>query len=88
MVLMRGKTQSMWLHSLPKRAGVDAKKGRINITFRKALVRGGTDNYYQYNVGSGGVFRWNAGLEKMHPWEGEELKSSNTSPCTVRSSET
>jgi alkylated DNA repair dioxygenase AlkB len=76
MVLMRGKTQSMWLHSLPKRAGVDAKKGRINITFRKALVRGGTDNYYQYNVGSGGVFRWNAGLEKMHPWEGEEVKSS------------
>ncbi|KAJ4288151.1 hypothetical protein N0V90_012168, partial [Kalmusia sp. IMI 367209] len=49
MVLMRGKTQSLWLHSIPKRAGDEAKKGRINITFRKALVKGGTENYYQYN---------------------------------------
>ena len=65
MVLMRGKTQSMWLHSIPKRAGVDANKGRINITFRKALVKGGTENYYQYNVGTGGVYRWNAKQEKM-----------------------
>ncbi|KAF2627740.1 DNA repair family protein [Macroventuria anomochaeta] len=65
MVLMRGKTQSMWLHSIPKRAGVDANKGRINITFRKALVRGGTENYYQYNVGTGGVYRWDAKQEKM-----------------------
>ncbi|KAJ4406673.1 hypothetical protein N0V91_004363 [Didymella pomorum] len=65
MVLMRGKTQSMWLHSIPKRAGVDANKGRINITFRKALVRGGTENYYQYNVGTGGVYRWDAKQKKM-----------------------
>ncbi|KAH6638384.1 DNA repair family protein [Boeremia exigua] len=65
MVLMRGKTQSMWLHSIPKRAGVDANKGRINITFRKALFKSGTENYYQYNVGVGGFYRWDAGQEKM-----------------------
>lgn len=65
MVLMKGKTQSMWLHSIPKRAGVDANKGRINITFRKALVKGGTENYYQYNVGTGGVYRWDAKQKKM-----------------------
>jgi alkylated DNA repair dioxygenase AlkB len=65
MILMRGKTQSMWLHSIPKRAGADANKGRINITFRKALVKGGTENYYQYNVGTGGVYRWDAKQEKM-----------------------
>jgi alkylated DNA repair dioxygenase AlkB len=70
MVLMRGKTQSMWLHSIPKRAGDEAKKGRINITFRKALVKGGTENYYQYNVGSGGVFRWNAAGKEMLEWNG------------------
>jgi hypothetical protein len=40
-------------------------KGRINITFRKALVKGGTENYYQYNVGTGGVYRWDAKQEKM-----------------------
>lgn len=76
MVLMRGKTQSMWLHSIPKRAGVDANKGRINITFRKALVRGGTENYYQYNVGTGGVYRWDAKQERMIL--GEKVKSTAT----------
>ncbi|KAJ4322009.1 hypothetical protein N0V94_002588 [Neodidymelliopsis sp. IMI 364377] len=65
MVLMRGKTQSMWLHSIPKRAGVDANKGRINITFRKALVKSGTENYYQYNVGTGGVYTWDARGKRM-----------------------
>lgn len=70
MVLMRGRTQSNWLHSIPKRAGVDADKGRINITFRKAMVKAGTENYYQYNVGSGGVYKWVAGQRKMTPWDG------------------
>lgn len=68
MVLMKGKTQSCWLHSVPKRAGDEAKQGRINITFRKALVRGGTENYYQYNVGSGGVYMWNTREKKMVAW--------------------
>jgi alkylated DNA repair dioxygenase AlkB len=65
MVLMRGTTQSNWLHSIPKRAGAEAGKGRINITFRKAMVKGGTENYYQYNVGTGGWYRWDGGQEKM-----------------------
>ena len=68
MILMRGPTQSNWLHSIPKRKGGESDKGRINITFRKALVRGGTENYYQYNVGSGGVWRWDASRGEMRPW--------------------
>jgi alkylated DNA repair dioxygenase AlkB len=74
MVLMRGRTQSNWLHSIPKRAGTEAGKGRINITFRKAMVKGGTENYYQYNVGSGGVFRWDGKGNKMVPWDGEAAR--------------
>ncbi|MCJ1397345.1 hypothetical protein MMC11_000537 [Xylographa trunciseda] len=68
MILMRGPTQSNWLHSIPKRKGGESDRGRINITFRKALVRGGTENYYQYNVGSGGVWRWDAKLGEMRLW--------------------
>ena len=68
MVLMRGRTQSHWLHSIPKRAGDEAKKGRINITFRKALVKGGTENYYQYNVGSGDVHKWSVATKQMKVW--------------------
>lgn len=75
MVLMRGKTQSNWLHSIPKRAN---SEGRINITFRKAMVKGGTENYYQYNVGTGGVFRWSAGQKKMVAWDGEARKVEQT----------
>ncbi|KAF2807021.1 uncharacterized protein BDZ99DRAFT_465762 [Mytilinidion resinicola] len=68
MVLMRGPTQANWLHSIPKRKGRDSDKGRINITFRKAMVKGGTENYYQYNVGTGGVFRWDEKKQEMTPW--------------------
>lgn len=56
MILMRGPTQSNWLHSIPKRS--DGGQGRINITFRKALVKAGTENYYRYNVGNGPPWRW------------------------------
>lgn len=56
MVIMRGETQSNWLHSIPKRKG--NTQGRINITFRRAIVPAGTNNYYHYNVGSGGMYRW------------------------------
>lgn len=69
MVLMKGPTQANWLHSIPKRAGKDADRGRINITFRRALVKGGTENYYRYNVGDGGVFKWNEEIEAMVPWD-------------------
>ena len=65
MVLMRGKTQSNWLHSIPKRKGGDADKGRINITFRRAMVPGGTENYYRYNVGEGAPHRWDRGKREM-----------------------
>ncbi|KAH9844658.1 DNA repair family protein [Teratosphaeria destructans] len=65
MVLMRGLTQSRWLHSIPKRKGGDADRGRINITFRRAMVRGGTENYYRYNVGDGGVYKWDEGRREM-----------------------
>lgn len=69
MVLMRGRTQANWLHSIPKRSGKNEwDGGRINITFRRALVRGGTENYYQYNVGSGPVYKWNAAGQEMKPW--------------------
>lgn len=69
MVLMRGKTQANWLHSIPKRSGKNEwDGGRINITFRQALVRGGTENYYQYNVGNGPVYKWNAARQEMKPW--------------------
>lgn len=45
MILMRGKTQSCWLHSIPKRSGKNERDGgRINITFRQALVKGGTSS--------------------------------------------
>jgi hypothetical protein len=72
MVVMRGETQANWLHSIPKRKGGEAHKGRINITFRKAVVPGGTNNYYNYNVGSGGVYWWDEGMGKMCPVVKEE----------------
>ncbi|KAI0974275.1 DNA repair family protein [Xylaria arbuscula] len=69
MVLMRGRTQANWQHSIPKRSGKNEwDGGRINITFRRALVRGGTENYYQYNVGSGPVYKWDAVGQEMKPW--------------------
>ena len=69
MILMRGKTQACWLHSIPKRKGGEAGRGRINITFRRAMVKGGTENYYQYNVGSGEPYRWDEGREEMVLWK-------------------
>ncbi|KAL8909358.1 MAG: hypothetical protein Q9171_005077 [Xanthocarpia ochracea] len=69
MILMRGKTQANWLHSIPKRKGGESDKGRINITFRKAMVKGGTENYYQYNVGKGEVWKWDDAKKEMRPWQ-------------------
>ena len=70
MILMRGTTQANWLHSIPKRKGKEADKGRINITFRKAVVRAGTENYYRYNVGQGGCWKWDANRKEMVEWQG------------------
>ena len=72
MLVMRGTTQANWLHSIPKRKGKDSNQGRINITFRRAMVRGGTDNYYTYNVGSGGAFKWNKERQEMVAWASKE----------------
>ncbi|KAK7755265.1 hypothetical protein SLS62_002770 [Diatrype stigma] len=69
MVLMRGPTQANWLHSIPKRSGKNEQDGgRINITFRKAMVKGGTENYYNYNVGAGPVYRWDSVNREMKLW--------------------
>lgn len=70
MVLMRGPTQANWLHSIPKRTakGGEAERGRINITFRRAKVVGGTENYYRYNVGDGPVHRWDENRREMVLW--------------------
>ncbi|KAJ5101311.1 Oxoglutarate/iron-dependent dioxygenase [Penicillium alfredii] len=65
MVVMQGPTQAHWLHSIPKRKSAEAGKGRINITFRRAVVPGGTNNYYHYNVGEGGVYRWEEKERRM-----------------------
>ncbi|RAO70918.1 uncharacterized protein BHQ10_006930 [Talaromyces amestolkiae] len=65
MVIMRGETQSNWLHSIPKRKGGESGSGRINITLRKAVVPGGTENYYKYNVGEGGLYRWDERGKEM-----------------------
>lgn len=67
MILMRGETQRNWLHSIPKRSGKtnEADRGRINITMRKAMVPGGTENYYRYNVGNGPVYRWDDRKKEM-----------------------
>jgi alkylated DNA repair dioxygenase AlkB len=72
MLLMRGKTQERWLHSIPKRSGKGTEKGRINITFRKAMVRGGTENYYKYNVGTGPVYVWSEERQEMVLWGGQK----------------
>ena len=71
MILMRGKTQANWLHSIPKRKRGESDRGRINITFRKAMVKGGTENYYQYNVGKGEVWKWDNAKKEMIPWQPE-----------------
>ncbi|KAL8823803.1 MAG: hypothetical protein Q9191_005532, partial [Dirinaria sp. TL-2023a] len=83
MILMRGSTQPNWLHSIPKRKGAEAEKGRINITFRKAVVKGGTENYYRYNVGDGGVYKWDAKQKKMVEWN--PMKMGDTKPAALYS---
>jgi len=65
MIVMKGSTQSNWLHSIPKRKGKTSLGGRINITFRKAMIPAGTDNYYHYNVGTGPIWRWDDIAKEM-----------------------
>ncbi|KIE01849.1 DNA repair family protein, partial [Metarhizium majus ARSEF 297] len=61
---------SNWLHPVPKRTGKNQDDGgRINITFRRAMVKDGTENYYNYNVGRGPVYRWDKTSRQMVLWE-------------------
>ncbi|KLU83649.1 DNA repair family protein [Magnaporthiopsis poae ATCC 64411] len=70
MILMRGKTQANWLHSIPKRTGRNQMDGgRINITFRRAMVKAGTDNYYNYNVGNGAMYLWDKAGKEMREYK-------------------
>lgn len=70
MILMRGKTQANWLHSIPKRTGKNQLDGgRINITFRRAIVKAGTDNYYNYNVGKGAMYLWDKAGKEMREYK-------------------
>ncbi len=70
MILMKGETQAKWLHSIPKRTGKNADDGgRINITFRRAMIKAGTENYYNYNVGTGPVYKWDENRREMRLWK-------------------
>lgn len=70
MIFMKGKTQANWLHSIPKRTGKNAEDGgRINVTFRRAMNKAGTDNYYHYNVGIGPIYKWDEVSREMKLWK-------------------
>lgn len=70
MILMKGETQAKWLHSIPKRTGKNADDGgRINITFRRAMIKAGTENYYNYNVGTGPVYKWDENRREIRLWK-------------------
>ncbi|KAH8696416.1 hypothetical protein BGW36DRAFT_417581 [Talaromyces proteolyticus] len=43
----------------PAKTWGEASHDRINITLQKATVPEGTENYYRYNIGDGGIYRWN-----------------------------
>jgi alkylated DNA repair dioxygenase AlkB len=45
LIVMLGKIQHAWLHVVPKRS--TQLSGRINITFRRAYLPEGTNNYYR-----------------------------------------
>ncbi|KAL7424156.1 hypothetical protein Q5752_001742 [Cryptotrichosporon argae] len=79
MVVMRGRTQDRWEHSVPKRARAE---GRINITFRKAVVKYGTENYNTYNVGTGPMYRFIDGHMVEQPRIGPDLAVSKLDPAT------
>ena len=73
MVLMRGPTQANWLHSIPKRKGKGSEGGRINITFRRGVKAYATENYYQYNVGQGPVWKWDERSKGMKEWKADAV---------------
>ena len=56
LLIMRGKTQKDYEHSIPKRKNITV--GRINITFRKATSPKAINNFIHYNRGKGPTYRW------------------------------
>ncbi|UZJ52994.1 hypothetical protein CBS101457_002314 [Exobasidium rhododendri] len=69
LIIMKGKTQAEWEHSIPKRANAG---GRINLTFRKVVSVKGTNNFQRYNRGlptddDTRTYRWDAKKRRMVP---------------------
>ncbi|CAD6920969.1 unnamed protein product, partial [Tilletia laevis] len=63
LLLMRGRTQHEWEHSISKStakgaASIAGYGGRMNLTFRLVKKRGGTENFIRYNRGDGPQYRW------------------------------
>ncbi|CAO1631985.1 unnamed protein product [Sympodiomycopsis kandeliae] len=59
LLIMKGKTQAEWEHSIPKRKNLN--QGRINITFRRAITHKAINNFITYNRGKGPTYRWRGG---------------------------
>jgi hypothetical protein len=66
-LLIRDRTQSTWLHGMPKRKGGDADNGRIKVTLQKTVLPYGTEHYYQCNVGNGDMCRWSKEKKEAVP---------------------
>jgi alkylated DNA repair dioxygenase AlkB len=70
LLVMKGRTQADWEHSLVKRLKVTG--GRINLTFRKVVSVKGTNNFQRYNRGlptddETQTYRWDAKKGAMLP---------------------
>jgi hypothetical protein len=70
MILMRGRTQSSWLHPVTKHNGKKRRRRQTNRCYiRKVVMKAGIENYYHYNVGTGPVFRRDEMSEEMKFWD-------------------
>ena len=87
MVSMRGTMQTNRLHGIPKRGGKNKDdSGRINITFRKALVKAGTENYYNYlHVGDSATGNWGFWIVKSGVRKESNSNSLYSSPILKQS---
>ncbi|PWN36374.1 uncharacterized protein FA14DRAFT_172920 [Meira miltonrushii] len=71
LLVMKGRTQADWEHSIPKRTSYVG--GRINMTFRRVMNVSGTNNFIRYNrMGDGDSpqFRWSEKTRQMVPGSG------------------
>lgn len=72
LLVMRGLTQQLWDHAIPKRANAGR---RINLTFRKVVSVKGTNNFQRYNRGlptddETQTYRWDPKKGIMAPGAG------------------